>query len=220
MTTLEIGLLIVVIAFFAITKIMRNRSIKLEREKYIRRYTFSSEIFSKIREQYPALEEKDLYLVARALRQYFLIYLRAEKKTIGMPSRVVDIMWHEFILDTRKYTAFCKKAFGGYFHHIPASKSQKGIAIANSMKLTLKLAFLEENINPANPTRLPLLFAIDEKLKIPHGNVYQLPKNTQETSSSSTSSCGGIACGGSSCSDSSSCCGDGGCSGGGCGGGD
>lgn len=223
MTTLEIGLLIVVIALIVITKVMRNRSVRLERENYIRRYTFSSEIFSRIKEQYPALEEKDLYLVARALRQYFLVYLRARKKTVGMPSRVVDIMWHEFILDTRKYTAFCKKAFGGYFHHIPASKSHKGIAIASSMKLTLKLAFLEENINPANPTRLPLLFAIDEKLKIPNGNIYQLPKNAQESSGNSAAGCGGVACGGSSCSDSSNCCGDGGCSGGcggGCGGGD
>lgn len=224
MTTLETVLLIVVIAFVVMTKIMRNRSIRLEREKYIRRYTFSSDILAKVKEQYPALEEKDLYLVARALRQYFLIYLRADKKTIGMPSRIVDIMWHEFILDTRKYTAFCNKAFGGYFHHIPASKSQKGIAIANSMKLTLKLAFLEENINPANPTRLPLLFAIDEKMKIPHGNIYQLPKKAQGTSDGGTSCCGGIACGGgSSSSDSSSCCGDSGSSGGcggGCGGGD
>lgn len=202
---------------------MRSRRTRLEREKYIRRYTFSSDMFSRIRAQYPALEEKDLYLVARALRQYFLIYLRAGKKSIGMPSKVVDIMWHEFILDTRKYTVFCKKAFGGYFHHIPASKFQKGIAIANSMKLTLKLAFLEENINPANPTRLPLLFAIDEKLKIPNGNIYRLPKNKQGASDSGASNCAGIACGGSSCSDSSGCCGDGGCSGGcggGCGGGD
>jgi hypothetical protein len=214
---LEIVLIIVVFSFLAMTKIMRNRSIRLEREKYIRRFTFSSELLSKIKEQYPALEEKDLYLVARALRQYFLIHLRVKNKTIGMPSKVVDIMWHAFILDTRKYTNFCKEAFGGYFHHVPASKSQKGIAISNSMKLTLKLAFLEENINPINPTRLPLLFAIDDKLKIPNGNIYQLPQNIQNVSSGNTSNCGGIACGGSSCSDSSSCCGDGGCSGG-CGG--
>lgn len=214
MTNLEISLLIIVIAFLAV----RRRSIKLEQDKYIRRYTFSSEIFEKVSAQYPHLEEKDIYLVARALRQYFTIYLRANSKMIGMPSRVVDIMWHEFILDTRRYTSFCKKAFGGYFHHIPASKSQKGISIENSMKVTLKQAFLEENINPSNPTRLPLLFSIDEKLKIPNGNIYKLPSNTLDLSSISSSSCGGVACSGSSCSDSSSCCGDGGCSGG-CGGG-
>ncbi len=30
-----------------------------------------------------------------------------------------------------------------------------------------------ENIDPRNPTRLPLLFALDAKLKIPNGMVYQ-----------------------------------------------
>ncbi len=219
MTKLEILLFVVVIACFFVVRVIRQRDIRLGREEYIRRYIFTSEIFSKVREQYPALEEKDLYLVARALREYFIIYLRANKKTIGMPSRIVDVMWHEFILDTRKYTDFCHKAFGAYFHHIPASKSQKGIAVANSMKNTLRLAFLEENINPEKPTRLPLLFAIDEKLKIPKGNIYRLPTSAQGVSGSNNSSCGGIACGGSSCSDSSGCCGDSGC-GGGCGGGD
>ena len=221
MSILETGFVIAVISII-VYKAITTKSLRLEREKHIRQCTFSSEIFSKVKDKYPSLEEKDFYLVARALRQYFLVYLRARPKTIGMPSKVVDEMWHEFILDTRKYTVFCKKAFGGYFHHIPASKSHKGESIANGMKLTFRLACLEENINPNKPTRLPLLFAIDEKLKIPNSNTYKLAQ-VAHSEAANGSGCGGVACGGSSGSDtSSSCCGDGGCSGGcggGCGGG-
>jgi len=213
MTFIEFGLFIIVAVVFFSAIAIRNRSIFLERENFIRRYTFSSDIFAKVKEKYPELEEKDFFLVARALRQFFVIYLRGNKQSIGMPSKVVDIMWHEFILDTRAYIAFCKKSFGGYFHHIPSSSSQNGVAIATDMKRTLRLAFLEENINPVHPTRLPLLFAIDEKLGIPEGNFYKLPKPSEVASGNGVGSCGAIACGGSSCSS-----GDGG--GGGCGGGD
>lgn len=221
MKIFEIGFFVVLIALVITQRVMRARAVRLERERFVRRYTFSAELFAKVQEKYPLLEEKDLYLVAKALRQYFLAYLRSGGKTVGMPSRVVDEMWHEFILDTRKYTAFCKKAFGDYFHHIPASRSQKGVPIANGMQLTWRLACLEENLNPGKATRLPLLFAIDEKLKIPNGNIHK--RSPQVTGAESgASGCGGIACSGTSTSDASSCCGDGGCSGGcsgGCGGG-
>lgn len=34
------------------------------------------------------------------------------------PSRLVDVGWHEFILFTRPYMAFCAE-LGGYVHHVP-----------------------------------------------------------------------------------------------------
>ncbi len=37
-----------------------------------------------------------------------------------MPSQVADDLWHEFILYTRDYDAFCRRAFGGFLHHTPA----------------------------------------------------------------------------------------------------
>lgn len=218
--------------------VMRARTIRLERERYIRRCTFSAGLFAKVREKYPVLEDKDLYLVAKALRQYFLIHSRARNKIIGMPSKVVDEMWHAFILDTRKYTAFCKNAFGAYFHHLPAPITEKGTPVDNQLRATWRLACLEENINPGKATRLPLLFAIDQKLNIPDGNIHKLSPHVA-TANSGPSGCGGIACSGMASSDASgdgsngSCSasdsgasgsgGDSGCSGGcggGCGGGD
>lgn len=34
--------------------------------------------------------------------------------------RVIDEMWHEFILCTRDYSRFCLDYLGGYVHHAPA----------------------------------------------------------------------------------------------------
>lgn len=35
------------------------------------------------------------------------------------PSRMIDEGWHNFILFTRDYTAFCDKFFGRFIHHQP-----------------------------------------------------------------------------------------------------
>lgn len=143
-----------------------------------------------------------------------------------MPSRVADDLWHEFILDTKSYHAFCERAFGGYFHHIPAAQMAAGISSNAALRLTWRHACLEENINPKKPVRLPLLFAIDAKLGIANGNAYSLSK-PDPALKSGEGVCGGsgFVCqgdglaGGGSGADASG--GDGGCGdgGGGCGGG-
>jgi hypothetical protein len=38
---------------------------------------------------------------------------------------IVDEMWHNFILFTKEYQAFCNDCFGRYLHHLPASKAEK-----------------------------------------------------------------------------------------------
>lgn len=187
-----------------------------EREHFIRSYVFSEDLLAKLKNHHPHLEEQYFYMVARALRKYFIVHARAGKQLIGMPSRVVDDLWHEFILDTRTYELFCKEAFGGYFHHVPASATTKGADIEAALCMTWRYACLEESINPKNPTRLPLLFEIDEKLRIANGNTYTMKEKFN--SAGTSASCGGIACGGSACGG-ATCCGDGGGSAGGCGGG-
>lgn len=34
---------------------------------------------------------------------------------------IIDLYWHEFILDTKNYTKFCNEFFGFYIHHSPES---------------------------------------------------------------------------------------------------
>ena len=36
-----------------------------------------------------------------------------------VPTRAIDVVWHEHILHTQKYTEDCRKIFGDYFHHHP-----------------------------------------------------------------------------------------------------
>ena len=40
------------------------------------------------------------------------------RRPLRPPSRRVDDLWHEFILFTRDYHAFCER-IGGYVHHVP-----------------------------------------------------------------------------------------------------
>jgi hypothetical protein len=193
----------------------RKRLVRLERERYIRSYVFAGSLLASLNERHPQLDESGRFLVARALRQFFLVHGRADGATIGMPSKVVDDLWHAFILNTRDYERFCQKAFGKFFHHVPPEAMPKGEYANVPLRRTWRLACLEENINPARATRLPLLFAIDRKLDIVDGQVHSVESMAPRKSSDggcggSSSSCGGDNDGG----------GDGGCGGGGCGGGD
>jgi hypothetical protein len=171
-------------------------------------------VFVELAKTYPWLDKKETQLVARALRHYFLLHARSRHTVVAMPSKVVDALWHAFILDTRAYQSFCRAAFGAYFHHIPESAMAAVGQGAAASWHTWRLSCLEENINPGKATRLPLLFAIDAKLAIPGATHYSpgmFKKPTDSNSSDGSTGCGG---GG---SDSNSCDGDGGC---GCGGGD
>ncbi len=107
-----------------------------------------------------------------------------------MPSLIVDAAWHHFILHTIEYHNFCKKAFGRRFNHTPNSSIENPKDIAIELKRTWRIACNIENIKPKYPTRIPLLFALDSKLKIEKGNYYELIENElrfgaqQKTSSS------------------------------------
>ncbi|MFM7533881.1 MAG: glycine-rich domain-containing protein [Rubrivivax sp.] len=149
---------------------------QLERERRIREHVFSRAVLEKVRETYPHLRLRDVFLVARALRAFFLIHLRAGSRSVEMPSRAVDALWHAFILDTRAYADFCRRAFGHFLHHLPANPARLdepgrdgGPQVSDAMQLTWVLACREENIDASAPTRLPLLFALDAKLSIPGG---------------------------------------------------
>lgn len=204
---------------------LQRRSLHYKREHFIRTYKFSQALLESLQKIYPTLQVKDQFLVARALRHFLIIHLHAKGEAVAMPSKVVDALWHEFILDTRGYHAFCERAYGTYFHHVPAALMRPGASSDAAMRKTWRLACLEENIAPKSATRLPLLFAIDSKLSIPNGNTYSLNRPVKAESGSCGSGCGGYACSGAGLAGGDSCSsgggdGDGGGCSGGCGGGD
>lgn len=149
-----------------------NRWRQLARAEFIRNYTFPHGLFAKLNAQRPQLDTKQMQLVARALRQFFLAYLRGGRRYVSMPSQVTDDLWHEFILYTRHYDAFCRRAFGGFLHHTPAVVLSRDRQDNSGLRRVWWYSCKEENINPRAATRLPLLFALDAKLGVADGFMY------------------------------------------------
>lgn len=145
---------------------------RLARAEYIRNYTLPAGLLDRFAKRRPNLSLKQRALVAHALRQYFLAYLHSGKRFVSMPSQAADDLWHEFILYTRNYQQFCRKAFGGYFHHTPAIALGANQRDNAGLRRTWWQCCREENIHPRRPSRLPLLFALDTKLGIADGFRY------------------------------------------------
>ncbi len=216
-------LLVVCLVLAVAVWTLRQSSQRAAREAHIRNAMFPPTVWREFEKKHPTLLPKDQQLVARALRSFFLAHSASGGQKLGMPSRVVDDLWHAFILDTQRYMAFCGLAFGQYFHHVPASGMGQADAADQAMRRTWVRTCREENINPLKPLRLPLLFAIDDKLKVANGYHYDLNAEARRARENSD---GGFACGsggligdsgGDGAGDGGG--GDGGCGGGGCGGG-
>lgn len=159
-------------AFAGVSAVLWRSQRRARREAYIRDFILPHGLFDKLRARHPDLSLKDCQLVAQGLRQFFLAHLKSGRKYVSMPSQVADDLWHEFILYTKNYEQFCRRAFGRFLHHTPAAVLGKGQQGNAGIRRTWLYACHEENINPHKPTRLPLLFALDGKLNIPNGFVY------------------------------------------------
>ncbi len=108
------------------------------------------------------------------LREYLLLCRAAGKRMVAMPSQVVDVAWHELILHTRLYQHVCRKGLGRFLHHTPAQAMRSPRQAQEGIRRAWKLACRREGIDPQNPTRLPLLFALDTELAIADGFRYTL----------------------------------------------
>src|SRR5262245_8883462 len=172
---------------------------QLARAQFIRGYTFPHGLFEKVRAKRPQLDAKQMQLVARGLRQFFLAYLHGGQRYVSMPSQVVDDLWHEFILYTRHYDAFCRRAFGGFLHHTPAvvlSREGRKQQHNAGLRRVRWHACKEENINPRAATRLPLLFALDAKLGVADGFVYAIDCKSRRSAQIEAGGSGVVYCGG------------------------
>jgi hypothetical protein len=168
---------------------------RLRRESYIRTFTLPPGLFEKLRLLHPQLSIKDCQLVAQGLRQFFLTYHKSSYRMVSMPSQVADDLWHAFILYTRHYQKFCDESFGRFLHHSPAVVLS-GLNEGNAgLRRCWWYACKEENINPKQPSRLPLLFALDSKLHIRNGFSYAADckgvRNTSGDGGNSSPYCGG-----------------------------
>lgn len=98
--------------------VARRRRTARKAEAYIASYVFPTHIAARVRRR-SQLDEAGWKLVEQGLREWFVCCAWRGRTILGMPSRLVDEAWHEFILDSLSYTRFCEMAFGGYLHHTP-----------------------------------------------------------------------------------------------------
>lgn len=160
------------------------------RRQFIRDASFPPFLKKKIIAAHPRLTERDVELVFRGLRQFFMAHLRSHRRFVAMPSKVVDTAWHEFILHTKAYEQWCKAAFGRMLHHAPAEVLGKDPKRNDGLRRSWYWSCKEESIDPRRPTRLPLLFALDGKFSIEGGFSYVPDCKAIEHQSGSTAYCG------------------------------
>jgi hypothetical protein len=151
---------------------MKVRKQKRELD-YIKSYPFPAEIKRKLLARYPHLTESQGDRVLQGLRSYFHICRKYDRQT-AMPSLVVDAAWHEFLLFSQDYTEFSRGALGHYFQHVPTIRLESPLAAQKSLMNAWRRSCLEEDIDPDNPRRLPLLFALDAELAIADGFIYSI----------------------------------------------
>jgi hypothetical protein len=171
-TPMTLPLLIFNLIVLAALGFFWSRLRQAKREEFIRTEPLPPGLLDKLAASRPELELKDRQLVARALRQFFLAYLKSGRKFVSMPSQLADDLWHEFILYTRHYQHYCKQAFGAYLHHTPAVVLGMDHRNNAGLRRVWFHACREENIDPRKPSRLPLLFALDGKFGIADGFHY------------------------------------------------
>jgi hypothetical protein len=155
---------------FSLFRRSARRREELERRRlYIEGYSFPPALRERIVEHSDlALTSSQLSLVLDGLRAWFVACLYADGKTLGMPSRAVDVAWHEFILMTREYQSFCDEAFGYYLHHTPEQ------TMGEPMPAALQRTLLATDRQPAftGYAGIPLLFALDSQLGFPDGQTW------------------------------------------------
>src|SRR5262245_21867296 len=163
--------LVVLLPFAAYPVWVHTR--RARRVKIINGYRFPDAIRSRVKSHHPHLTETDLDRVFSGLRQYFRITLR-RRALVTMPSQVVDVAWHEFILFTRDYRAFCQRGLGRFLHHVPAEAMHAPTDAQEGIRRAWYFACRDERIAPQQAHRLPLLFALDTELAIADGFRYRL----------------------------------------------
>jgi len=186
MTNILIGLGIIIAIVLFLKKEKRDRQ-----RRFLEHYKFSKAVLKRVQKQHDYLTDEDMIKVARATKDYFIICHMAKGKMVAMPSEIIDVLWHEFILFTREYEQFCKQGLGKFLHHVPTEAMSSKTQAQEGIKRAWRLACAKEGINPKHPSKLPLIFHIDRTLNIVGGFKYELNCAKKPYDNNANSSCGG-----------------------------
>lgn len=168
------GKLIVFAVLGLLAVLLWRRWARQRQAAYLERYPYQRFLDQRLAVRRPELSAAQRAEVFAGLHDYFQLCRRAGRRMVAMPSQAVDDAWHEFILFTRQYDKFCRRAFGRFLHHTPAEAMRSPTQASDGLRRAWRLACAQEKINPKKPERLPRLFALDASLGIAGGFIYQL----------------------------------------------
>lgn len=141
----------------------RQRSEVARRRAFIEEFIFPRALGDRLVEHgVAAAGSAEALRVLDGLRLWFLCCLHAGGQQIGMPSRAVDRAWHEFILMTREYHAFCDEAFGRYLHHAP--EATMSTPMDEALGRTLRIIEKHDLGRTGVIAGVPILFSLDAEL--------------------------------------------------------
>jgi hypothetical protein len=183
-TVIIVGIVFAVIAILiaaGLDNLKKKKSLREARRRFIESYELPAVLRTKVHRQFATLDVAQIGVILEGLRQWFLLIGEHPGKRFGMPSKAVDAAWHEFILMTRDYEAFCKQAFGEYLHHSPNSGGESAARERDALAQTYALApvaaismtgLLAAGAVGAVGAAGIGLFDVDRTLGIEGGNVY------------------------------------------------
>ncbi|KZX78733.1 hypothetical protein A3715_19860, partial [Oleiphilus sp. HI0009] len=155
-----------------LNKFKKMRLKKIDDEK------FPLALIVKFQSENPEYSDNDILKITEGLKDYFRLCLLNEGKTIEMPSRCVDDLWHQFILFTKDYHIYTKNIFDKYLHHFPYVSSINATnEIENAYRMHETYIYakqLDEILGRKDS--MPALFTIDEELNIEKRIKYDFDK--------------------------------------------
>jgi len=162
--------------FFLSVRAITGFNIQQHRINYIQNFNFPEYIVKRFQNE-NNVKDEDLPIIIEAFKSYLMIFTGRKKNFCPMPSTIVDELWHTFLLFSKEYTFFCKKAFGFYLHHTPnesvfarAGNSDNTynelVSLHNEYKCFESLKFLN-----TNDSYYSTLFEIDNLFSHKHGAI-------------------------------------------------
>jgi hypothetical protein len=145
---------------------------KVRRTAAVDAYEFPGSVRQRFATHHEELTADDIRTVEAAARQWFRLAARHPRTRLSMPSLVVDDLWHEMVLHTVDYAAFCEAALGRFLHHVPESATASPAAAANRSSALLATFHLARQDEGGGPDQLPLLFRVDHQLAVDGGRHY------------------------------------------------
>lgn len=131
------------------------------RQEFVATYQLPEGLGHDLSQRYPDVASVEIAL--RGLRQWLRLHVAAPE-LLAMPSRAVDLLWHEFILDTEAYQGFCRQAYGRPLHHAPGRSmdvDHARLLSGEAMARTFGMACIDEGILMPATVGLPILFSVD-----------------------------------------------------------